>query len=187
MQAILLLRGGALGDFIVTLRFTGGIEEALARCQNRARGQQTRSAACDRCWPSSTWPTIKTRLAGQAFYTEGPLAAPFDAWLAEFDLIISFWPDPLNELNVRFPRRPAQVFLSGAAHPEIAPAAAHYLQPAAQRGITKSPRNVIIRDELPSANRVAIHPGSGSPEKNWPLANWNKLAHLLDGVILERR
>jgi len=34
---------------------------------------------------------------------------------------------------------------------------------------------------------IAIHPGSGSPKKNWPIANWLELAHRLSAAQPEAR
>jgi len=31
---------------------------------------------------------------------------------------------------------------------------------------------------------IAMHPGSGSPRKNWPLARWVELIHRIDGPVL---
>jgi hypothetical protein len=61
-----------------------------------------------------------------ALFGTAPLPADFAAWLARFDLVVNYWPDPDGELQRRFPARDGQVFLPAPAMPTIAPAAAHY-------------------------------------------------------------
>ncbi|MEO7798703.1 MAG: hypothetical protein ABIY47_13370 [Opitutaceae bacterium] len=120
MRKILVLRGGALGDFIVTL-------PALALLRRR-------------------WPESKIELVGNAkaaelgrreglidavhsqhearwapLYSSEELAKDFQAWLEEFDLVVSYWPDPDEELSARFPLRTGQIFRPGAAWPTRTP------------------------------------------------------------------
>src|SRR3954463_6636635 len=92
MQKILVLRGGALGDFIVTL-------PALALLRDR--------------WPSARIELVGNATAAQlarargllnavhsqheaqwsALFAETALPKELDAWLSEFDLILNYWPD----------------------------------------------------------------------------------------------
>lgn len=183
MRKILVLRGGALGDFIVTL-------PALALLRQR-------------------WPVASIELAGNATAAElartrglldavhsqhearwsalfGEMPVPFATWLREFDLILNFWPDADRDLVRRFPLRPGQIFLSAPAMPAQAPAAAHYAEALRPLGIAPlgsfcllEPRQVVLAPTLSPATRtgrtIAIHPGSGSPRKNWPLNRWAEI------------
>ena len=193
MNRILVLRGGALGDFIVTL-------PALALLRQR-------------------WPAARTELAGNAtaaqlarhrglldavhsqhearwsaLFDPAPLPRALATWLGEFDLVINYWPDPDGELRRKFPVRGGQTFLCADAMPTLAPAAAHYCEPLRALGLETSDyfyplEPVALRvsagtaPPLTQRGTISIHPGSGSPKKNWPLENWLELIARLPGPV----
>ena len=109
--------------------------------------------------------------------------AEFAAWLAEFNLVLNFWPDPAGELARRFPLRVGQIFLSADAWPQRAPAAAHYCAPLRSLGIETEDFSFRLASNT-GGDRIAIHPGSGSPGKNWPQANWRALIATLPLPVL---
>ncbi|MBL9199438.1 MAG: glycosyltransferase family 9 protein [Opitutaceae bacterium] len=182
MRRILVLRGGALGDFIVTL-------PALALLRNR-------------------WPASRVELAGNfaaaqlavarglldaahsqhearwgALFSPAPLQADFAAWLGGFDLVVSWWPDPDGALRRHFPRHPAQAFLAGDAHPQVAPAAAHYCATLRPLGLETREYFVRLAPESTARAGIAVHPGSGSLRKNWPLDRWLALVAELPAPV----
>lgn len=153
MERILVLRGGALGDLVVTLPALGLLRrhwpQARIELAGNARAAQL---AVGRFYLDAVHEQSDARwarLGSGTLRTEEPLGAH----LRTFDLVINFWPDPdgaigrdlqtlgfqrINELNTRAPRasaaalgasevaRPTRSFLTGAAHPATGPAAAHY-------------------------------------------------------------
>lgn len=185
MRRILVLRGGALGDFIVTL-------PALARLRRR--------------WPDARIELAGNATAGQlgleaglldavyaqhearwsALFSDTPLPPDFDRFLAAFDLVVCFWPDPDGQLARRFPRHAGQRFLSAAALPATAPAAAHYSQALDPLGLAPESHFFRLRTTSAPAPRggpVVFHPGSGSPRKNWPADRWRELIPRLPAPI----
>jgi heptosyltransferase-2 len=44
--------------------------------------------------------------------------------------------------------------------------------------------NAPLRHEDKPPHLIAVHPGSGSPRKNWPFSRWIELINRLDGPIL---
>lgn len=116
-----------------------------------------------------------------ALYASAPLPAEFAQWLGCFDLVLNYWPDPDGSLRAKFPCRPGQIFLSAEALPTHAPAAAHYCAALRELGLETQeyfyPLKVACVPSHPP--RVAIHPGSGSPAKNWPLERWAALCEWL--------
>ncbi|MCC6415988.1 MAG: glycosyltransferase family 9 protein [Opitutaceae bacterium] len=177
MRRILVLRGGALGDGIVAL-------PALRELRSK-------------------WPAARIDLVGNAAVgglavshgiinqTESPHTAPwhqlyasaldigFREHLANYDCVISFWADPDGDIARVFPVRPRQIYLSADALPRTRPAARHFN--ALIQSITGSvaPDWIQLVPPRPVANLIAIHPGSGSPRKNWPLNRWEKIADWL--------
>ena len=182
MRRILVLRGGALGDFFVTL-------PALALLRAR-------------------WPTARIEVAGNAtaaplavtrgliyavhsqhearwsaLFSRGPLPAEFAVWLGTFDLVVSWWPDPAGELRGHFPRHEGQVFLSGEALPQSAPAAAHYCATLGTLGLAGQEFLFRLAESSAPRTGITIHPGSGSPRKNWPRDRWLALIAQLSGPV----
>ena len=194
MKRILVLRGGALGDFIVTLPALALLRERWPDAQIEAAGNAT-AAQLARTRGLLDAVHSQHQARWSALFGAAPLTSEFAEWLSEFDLVLSYWPDPDETIRRRFPLRAGQQFLSATAMPRRAPAAAHYCEPLQTLGIeaqgyfcrieagriTLNPPDRDFRaaperrveDQLPCP--VTIHPGSGSPQKNWPAENWLKL------------
>jgi len=182
MRRILILRGGALGDFIVTLPALAALRAAFPTAHIELAGNAPAAAlAVARGLLDAAHSQHESRWA--TLYASAPLPSDFTTWLSSFDLILNFWPDPDGDLARRLPLHPAQRFLTAPAHPTITPAAAHYCAPLAQLGLavtdhfyslnTSEVGRVILN---PPPTPLALHPGSGSPQKNWPLPRWLELA-----------
>jgi hypothetical protein len=103
MEKLLVLRGGALGDFIVTLPALALLRARWPKARIELAGNATAAQlALNRGLIDAVHSQHEARWA--ALYDDGPLPREFGAWLDEFDLVISFWPDPDGELRQRFPR-----------------------------------------------------------------------------------
>jgi ADP-heptose:LPS heptosyltransferase len=173
MRNILVLRGGALGDFIVTLPALAGVRARWPEARIELVGNATAAQLARRRGLIDAVHSQQEARWG-ALYGTGNLPPEFAGWLAAFDLIVNFWPDPEGDLRRRFPLRPEHTYRSTAALPERAPAAAHYCQPLAEWGIV--PRDFCFQIEARRPTPlIAIHPGSGSRGKNWPAENWRAL------------
>lgn len=230
MRKILVLRGGALGDFLVTLPAIALLRQRWPASRIELIGNATaaRLALCPsiagcgaktKCHPlddtgsdplrgdfgkchsiddtgskamtgaasggKALLDAVHSQHEGRwaALYGSEPLLRPLAEWLGEFDLVLNFWPDPSGELRAKFPLRQAQVFLSAEATPARTPAAAHFCAPLREVGLETD--TLIHRFEalgtIPRGGKIAIHPGSGSPRKNWPLERWEELCTRLRG------
>ncbi len=177
MRRILVLRGGALGDFIVTLPALAALRQHAPAARIELAGNASAAAlAVARGLIDAVHSQHEARWA--ALYERAPLPADFVTWLASFDVILNFWPDPDADLAHHLPLHPAQTFLNAPAHPTCAPAAAHYCAPLRALGIATPTifYSLAERTALFKTQRIAIHPGSGSPQKNWTLERWLELA-----------
>jgi len=197
-----VLRGGALGDFIVTLPALALLRQRWPDAQIELAGNAT---AAQLAQTRGLLDTVHSQHQARwsALFGDAPLASEFAAWLSEFDLVLSYWPDPDETIRRRFPLREGQQFLSATAMPQRTPAAAHYCEPLQTLGIegqgyfcrieagriTLNPpardfRAALeqrVEDHLPGP--VTIHPGSGSPQKNWPAENWLELIARLPAPV----
>jgi len=177
MRRVLVLRGGALGDFIVTLPALAALRQQAPTARIELAGNASAAAlAFSRGLLDAVHSQHEARWA--ALYERAPLPADFATWLASFDVILNFWPDATAELAKHFPLYPAQIFLRSPAHPTCAPAAAHYSAQLRALGILAPSvfYPLAERTAQTTTRRIAIHPGSGSPQKNWPLECWLELA-----------
>jgi heptosyltransferase III len=190
MRRILVLRGGALGDFIVTLPALALMRRRWPDARIELAGNARASALVT---AGGLLDAVHSQHEGRwsALFAEGELPHDFGAWLAGFDLVVNYWPDPDGALRNWFPLREGQQFLTASAWPQRSPAAAHYCEPLAALGLeTRSffcglERGLVIPGGLPARRpevrhgAIALHPGSGSPRKNWPLERWAEFASAL--------
>lgn len=196
-RRILILRGGALGDFIVTLPALAALRRHWPDARIELVGNAPAAAlARSRGLLDAVHSQHEARWS--MLYGTAPLPSDFAAWLAGFDLIVNYWPDPDRALQSRFPLRPDQTFLSAAAMPQLAPAAAHYCEPLRQLGIEAPEYHFPVAPLVAASvsewsassppladvrRHIAVHPGSGSPRKNWPVENWATLLPQLPAPI----
>lgn len=174
MKKILVLRGGALGDFIVTLPALALLRQRWPAAQIEFVGNATAAAlALDAGLLNRLHSQDEARWS--ALYGRTPLPAELSAYLVTFDLVLNFWPDPDRDLARHFPARPDQFFLSAAALPALAPAAAYYCAPLRALGWISTSTWFRLASPTTDARFIALHPGSGSPQKNWPLSRWIEL------------
>lgn len=184
MKRILVLRGGALGDFIVTLPALRLLRNAwpqagIAVIGNAPAAALGQLAGC----VDAVFSQNEARWA--PLFAAAPLPAPLHGWLADFDLVVNYWPDHDGTLRRHFPARTGQLFLSAPAMPALAPAARHYCEPLRALGLaTPDFRSRISLAREPAEATLAVHPGSGSARKNWPLARWRQLLAALDTPLL---
>ncbi|MEY2877706.1 MAG: hypothetical protein RLZZ15_86 [Verrucomicrobiota bacterium] len=181
MRRILVLRGGALGDFIVTLPALALLRRRWPDARIELAGNATAAAlGVDAGVLDAAHAQHEARWA--ALYATEPVPTEFARWLDTFDLVVNFWPDPDGELRRKFPRRADQTFIHAEATPRIAPAAAHYRESLGALALGPGDDWLPLRggaEERSPTPRIAIHPGSGSPRKNWPAERWLELARRL--------
>jgi ADP-heptose:LPS heptosyltransferase len=186
---ILVLRGGAIGDFIVTL-------PALAALRRR--------------WPDAEieivgYPHIANlaRLGGLADRVRSldearmarffSLRAEFPAEQAEeirsFDLVVSYLYDPHDVLRENMRRIGVKHLIYGTPVVDAGHAVDHMMKPLAALAIypegEEKPllalaragvHNARLRLPAPGERLLAVHAGSGSPGKNWPAEKFLDLA-----------
>lgn len=186
MRSVLVLRGGALGDFIVSLPALAALRRQWPQAVIEFAGNATAAKLALGCGLIDR-AHAQFEARWSALYAPGPLPAGFGTWLASFDLVVNYWPDPDGTLTARFPLRAGQTFASGSTMPTRTPAAAHYLAALSPLGVRSNDRYYALSPaQGPRAGDgpVAIHPGSGSPRKNWPADRWLELMAAIDAPIL---
>jgi heptosyltransferase-3 len=194
LNRILVIRGGALGDFILTLPAIGALRRANADARIEVLGyKHIAELANNRCYANSVR-SIEYGPLSRFFAKDAELSSELKDYFASFDLVISylFDPDEIFENNLR--RCGVGQFIRGPAKPTAGEhAAAQLAEPVRQLGLTVDTLEARLypsADDREMARHflancpppvIAFHPGSGSERKNWPLENWISLGNSLFG------
>ena len=196
---ILVIRGGAIGDFILTLPAIAALRRQFPQAHLEVLGYPhiaqlaVAGGLADRVQP------IEARGLAGFFARGGTLEPDLMEYFSEFDLVISYLYDPDEIFKTNVGRCLVKQFIAGPHRPDEAEqthATKVYLKPLERLAIFDAdpvPRlsfnlqNSSGRADLlvsPDARQrvptVALHPGSGSEKKNWPEAKW---AGLIQQVI----
>ncbi len=181
---ILVIRGGALGDFILTLPALRLLREAFPNAEIELLAYPHIASLADGRFYADRVRSIDYGPLAGFFAKNGTLDPALSAYFAGFQQVVSylFDPDSIFETNVR--KAGVRNYLAAYRRPQVAHAArewakplealALYLEnPAAQLFLTKADGEGARKwlGEEPRM-RLAIHPGSGSPRKNWSVSGW---------------
>jgi len=187
---ILVVRGGAIGDFILTLPAIAALRRQFPHAHLEVLGYPhiaqlaLAGGVVDRVQP------IEARGLAAFFARDGDLPEEMRDYFSEFDVIVSYLYDPDEIFQANVSRcSPAQFIQCPhrAADQERVHATNVYLKPLERLAIFDAdpvPR-LYISHQPSIINPVALHPGSGSEKKNWPEAKWAELLqHLVNSTDL---
>jgi len=204
---ILVIRNGALGDFILTLPVLQALKNAFPSAKIVAMGHAA-FLPLAQGYADGTIPNNVTGLY-TLYRSGGEIPAHVRHLLEDFDLAVSYTPDRSGTLvqnlkSIGIPRvidggfSPTQNLEVPAMDRLIAPLKTAGIPVAftPPRIVSSSPSRKFAQEFfelLPNPGGklpviVAIHPGSGSPRKCWPLAKFVQLAlwakESFDAIIL---
>ena len=183
---ILVIRGGAIGDFILTLPAIAALRARFPETHLEVLGYPhivqlaLAGGLVDRVQ------SIEARALAGFFARNGSLEPDLADYFSEFDLILSYLYDPDRIFQTNVARCSRAQFLTGPHRPKEGSevhAARVYLQPLERLAIFDVDPVPRLRLEAQAAvpSQLALHPGSGSERKNWPEGNWaNLLERLLE-------
>ncbi len=186
MNRILVIRGGAIGDFMLTLPALNALRDACPGAHIEILGYKHIAVLAENRFYAQAVRSIEYGSLSSFFARNSELPAELANYFASFDLIVSYLydPDRIFENNLR--RFDVENLLCGP--PKIVENAGHAARQLARPIEEMGIRVVDLSEKVfPSIEdrqfasdflrslqqpMVAIHPGSGSKEKNWPLKNW---------------
>lgn len=186
---ILVIRGGAIGDFILTLPAIALLRENFPEAHLEILGYRHIVALAEgRQYAQAVRSIEYGPMAG--FFVPGSTLAPdLVEYFAGFQQIISYLYDPEGHFESSLRRAgarnilPAFVSVDDSSHAAQQLAAplqrlALFLESPAAR-VYPSPADLQVADGflagLEARPWVVLHPGSGSARKNWPLEHWIEL------------
>jgi len=193
MNRILVIRGGAIGDFILTLPALKTLRGAHPQAHVEILGYKHIAVLAENRFYAQAVQSIEYGPLSSFFAKDSNLPAELADYFASFDLIISYLHDPdgIFEVNLRrcgvenLAHRPAKVDNSGHAAQQLAAPIQELglcVQDLAAKVYPSNEDQNIAEEFLRNSARpvVALHVGSGSERKNWPLESWIDLGnHLL--------
>jgi heptosyltransferase-2 len=181
---ILVIRGGAIGDFILTLPAIAALRRQFPRAWLEVLGYPHIVQLAVAASLVNRVQFIEARPLAGFFARHGDLEPNMRDYFSEFDLIISYLYDPDDIFRTNVGRCTAAPFIAGPHRPDEKTglhAAKVYLQPLERLAIFDAdpvPR-LSLGHPPATLSCLALMPGSGSPSKNWPEAHWADLLQLL--------
>jgi heptosyltransferase-2 len=196
---ILVVRGGAIGDFVMTLPALGALRDRWPEAHLEILGYpHITELARGRHYADATRSIEAKPMAG-FFVPNGQLEPGLVEYFGSFNLVISylFDPDEIFANNVR--RCGVRQYVPASPRPAELPAAQHYCRPLESLAIyvdRPQPRLFLSEGDREAAGKflaqlgreriAAIHPGSGSEKKNWPVEKFAALARwLVDELAMQ--
>jgi heptosyltransferase-3 len=186
---ILVIRGGAIGDFILTLPAIAALRQQFPLAHLEVLGYPhivqlaVAGGLVDRAQG------IEARALAGFFARNGELSADLRDYFSEFSIIISYLYDPDEIFKTNMARCTFGQFIVGPYRPsesERLHATRVFLKPLERLAIFEAdpvPR-LSIHSQRSTLDQIALHPGSGSERKNWPEAKWLALIErLLNSTI----
>jgi heptosyltransferase-2 len=191
---ILVIRGGAIGDFILTLPAIAALRKHFPDAFLEVLGYPHIAQLALAGGLVDRVESIGARALAGFFARNGELAEELVDYFSEFDLIISYLYDPDQIFSTNVSRCTQGQFIAGPYRPKevtTVHAAQLYLKPLERLAIFDAdpiPRLRMRNDSVDAASPLfrsgnervlALHPGSGGEQKNWPEVKWAELVQNL--------
>ena len=184
---ILVIRGGAIGDFILTLPALAALRRQFPQAKLEVLGYPHIIHLAVAGGLVDDVRSIDARPLAGFFARNGTLAEELRDYFSEFDLIVSYLYDPDQIFKTNIGRCSPAQFIAGPHRPDDTanvPAAKVFLQPLERLAIFEAdpvPQLVLRGLDAPASatSQLVLHPGSGSEQKNWPELQWAELLRRL--------
>jgi heptosyltransferase III len=198
LKRILVIRGGAIGDFVLTLPALKALRDANPESHIEILGYKHIIALAEKRFYADATRSIEYSALSGFFAKGADLFQELKDYFSSFDLVISYLYDPDEIFAANLGNCGVEQLIHGPAKIEDREHATKQLiRPIRDLGIEvvdlaakifPSDEDRQFAQSFP-VNRqqpiVTIHPGSGSEKKNWLLENWIKLGNdLLDRFSL---
>jgi heptosyltransferase-2 len=203
-QTILMIRAGALGDCLLMLPALGALRRHFPQARIDVMGYPPRwewvlgRGLVDHVH-SIEYPGMHL-----LFGTDLVVPAPLRSFLGAYNIILSYRPDPDGVFERSLKALGARLVLSQAPFPPAPPPKIHVADfalrlvarlgvpvPPAAVGISLSDTELALTQPFFARYQVdptrqplvAVHPGSGSAAKRWPVENFATLIETLEGQL----
>ena len=178
---VLVIRGGAIGDFILTLPAIRLLRENIADCHLEVLGYPGIIDLAVTAGLADATRSLEHRTMAPLFARGATIDEGVCDYLRSFNLVVSYLYDPDGFLRENMERIGVRTFIAASHRVEEGRghAAEQLARPLEKIALfLDDPAPVLSLPkavEGQTAPLVAIHPGSGSIRKNWPVENWIRL------------
>lgn len=186
---ILVIRGGAIGDFILTLPVFAALREQFPQTHLEVLGYSHIAGLARAGGHVDAVRSIEARPMAGFFARRGDLKAELSLYFGSFSIIISYLYDPDEIFKTNVARCSKAQFIVGPHRPdesERTHATEVFLKPLERLAIFQPKAEPELKlgalapaAMLPPGRWFAVHPGSGSEKKNWAESNWGELLGLV--------
>ncbi len=186
MGKILFIRGGAIGDFILTLPAIELVRSSFPDVEIDILGYESIATLAVEAGLADRVRSIEHASLAPFFAPGAPLEPDLCAFFASFDVVVSYLYDPDGIFQANLERAGVETLLTGPYRMNEAPP---FIHSAHQLALPLEQLALFLEDpfvelsygpvEPGAVAQVAVHPGSGSPSKNWSLENWAEIVRRL--------
>jgi heptosyltransferase-3 len=188
MPRILIIRGGAIGDFILTLPAIRLVRENFPDCHLEILGYRHIATLAEGRFYADAVRSIEYGPLAAFFNPRAELDPDLSAYFSSFQQVISYIYDPDRLFEGGLRRAGVKNLITGSPKLTNDSHAAHQLaRPLEKLALwLEDPAAVFFPSpgDLAAAEarlgpadtpHIALHPGSGGERKNWPVENWREL------------
>jgi ADP-heptose:LPS heptosyltransferase len=188
MDRILVIRGGAIGDFVLTLPAVKLLREGFPQAHIEILGHTPITALAEKRFYADAIRSIEDRLLAAFFVRDSALPMELIEYFGSFDLIVSYLFDPEGIFQANLKRCEMKMFIAGPPKLRGQEHAALQLarpleqielrlKDSAARIYPNERDREFARNFLGNSRKpfIALHPGSGSETKNWAIEKWREL------------
>jgi heptosyltransferase-3 len=191
---VLVIRGGAIGDFLLTLPAIQLLRDAFPHARLEILGYEHIVSLAEAGGLADATRSIEYAAMAGFFNPKAELDAELCAYFAGFQQVVSYLYDPDGFFGGNLRRAGVRQLIE--ASPKIDPEGDHAVRQLARplERLALYLEDPGVRLEIGAAERefareflgeaggqrlVVIHPGSGGERKNWPVERWAELARWL--------
>lgn len=176
-RRVLAARGGALGDFIVTLPALAALRRRYPEAALHLLAHPAHAALAAADGLCEGWRSLESAGLAPFFVAGGNPDASWREWMGNFDLVISWLADESGTFRENLRACGVPHILQGPwTFAEAAPVSQQLAAALRPLGITDAAAVHRLRfPGQPARHGITVHPGSGSARKNWPVPSWQAL------------
>lgn len=182
MGKFLFIRGGAVGDFILTMPSIQLVRDQLPDNEVEVLGYPAITSLATAKGLADRTRSIEDARLAAFFAPRAKLDQEWCDYFSSFNVVVSYLYDPDGFFGDNLERAGVQTLLRGPFRPAdeapFIPAALQLAAPLETLALFLDDPGMTLdyrasdAIEKPSRPRVAIHPGSGSASKNWSFESW---------------
>ncbi len=209
INRLLIIRGGAVGDFIVTLPVLGALRQTFPQAWLEVLGHSSRTLLADHPCYADQVTDLESLDVYRLFQREATVSSRLQTYLHSFDLIVAYLPDADGVFRQQLERYCAGRVMIWSPHPPAGVHITDYLLQALAslplHDIDRAPRIEMNTEAEANAESfwqtsglgvsvkkgvIAFHPGSGSQQKLWPVEGWREVMswarqYRIDGIVVQ--